>query len=52
MDAKARRYKTARYKLLAIESLSLDVKHEFNSDNKRLYSGKNGTRLLAERQFA
>ncbi|MBS3935379.1 MAG: hypothetical protein KGZ43_04325 [Sulfuritalea sp.] len=52
MYVEAGRYKTACYKLLVIESLSLDVKHEFNSDNKRLYSGKNGTRLLAERQFA
>jgi hypothetical protein len=52
MYAEAGRYKTSRYKLLVIESLSLDVKHEFNSDNKRLYSGKNGTRLLAEKQFA
>jgi len=46
------RYTASRFKLLTIESLLLDVKHEFNSDNKRLYSGKDGTRLLAERQFA
>ncbi|MDI6749003.1 MAG: hypothetical protein QMD73_02345 [Rhodocyclaceae bacterium] len=45
------RYKTTRFKLLALESLSLDVKHEFNSDNQRLYSGQDGTRLLAERAF-
>lgn len=44
-------YKTSRFKLLVIESLSLDVKHEFNSDNHRLYSGNDGTRLLAERKF-
>jgi hypothetical protein len=37
-----------RYKILSIESLSLDVKYEFNSDNQRMYSGKNGTVLLAE----
>jgi hypothetical protein len=34
--------------LLSIESLSLDVKYEFNSDNQRMYSGKDGTILLAE----
>ncbi|MFN3884917.1 MAG: hypothetical protein ACK4Q4_09195 [Rhodocyclaceae bacterium] len=45
-------YKTSRFKLLAIESLSLDVKHEFNSDNHRLYSGNDGARLLAEREFS
>jgi hypothetical protein len=28
--------------------LSLDVKYEFNSDNKRMYSGKDGTIILAE----
>ena len=33
---------------LSIEALSLDVKYEFNSDNKRMYSGKNGTIILAE----
>jgi len=37
-----------RYKILSIESLSLDVKYEFNSNNKRMYSGKNGTIILAE----
>ncbi len=45
------RYRTSCFKLLAIESLSLDVKHEFNSDNKRLYSGNHGTRLLAEKRL-
>lgn len=41
-------YKCKHYKILSIESLSLDVKYEFNSDNKRMYSGKNGTVVLAE----
>lgn len=41
-------YKCNHYKILSIESLSLDVKYEFNSDNKRMYSGKNGSVVLAE----
>jgi len=41
-------YKCKHYKILSIESLSLDVKYEFNSDNKRMYSGKNGAVILAE----
>ena len=41
-------YKCKHYKILSIESLSLDVKYEFNSDNKRIYSEDNGTILLAE----
>ncbi len=41
-------YKCKHYKILSTESLSLDVKYEFNSDNKRMYSGKNGAIILAE----
>ena len=41
-------YKCKHYKILSIESLLLDVKYEFNSDNKRMYSGKDGTSILAE----
>lgn len=41
-------YKCKHYKLLSLESLSLDVKYEFNSDNQRMYSGKNGTVILDE----
>jgi len=41
-------YKCKHYKILSIESLSLDVKYEFNSDNKRMYSGKDGTTVLGE----
>lgn len=33
---------------LVVETLSVDVKHEFNSDNRRLYSGKDGALLLRE----
>jgi len=40
-----------RYKILSIESLSLDLKYEFNSDNKRMYSGRNGTVILAEAEI-
>ena len=41
-------YKCKYYKILSIESLSLDVKYEFNSDNKKMYSGKDGAIILAE----
>lgn len=41
-------YKCSHYKILSIESLSLDIKYEFNSDNKRMYSGNDGTIILAE----
>jgi hypothetical protein len=41
-------YKCKHYKILSIESLSLDVKYEFNSDNKKMYSGKDGAIILAE----
>jgi hypothetical protein len=36
------------YKILSLDSLSLDVKYEFNSDNKRMYSGESGTIILDE----
>ena len=41
-------YKCKHWKVLSLEFLSLDVKYEFNSDNRRLYSGEDGTILLAE----
>ena len=41
-------YKCRHYKLLSLDSLSLDVKHEFNSDNKRMYSRESGAVVLAE----
>jgi len=34
--------------ILSIESLLLDVKPEFNSDNKRMYSNKDGAIILYE----
>lgn len=40
-------YKCKSYKILSIESLLLDLKYEFNSDNKRMYSG-DGTTILSE----
>jgi len=41
-------YKCKHYKILSLESLSIDVKYEFNSDNQRMYSGKNGAVILYE----
>ena len=41
-------YKCKSYKILSLESLSVDVKYEFNSDNQRLYSGNDGAVILAE----
>jgi len=41
-------YKCKHYKILSLESLSLDVKYEFNSDNKRMYSGQSGAIILDE----
>lgn len=44
-------YKCENYKILSLESLSLDVKYEFNSDNKRMYSGSYRTTILDEGQI-
>ncbi len=41
-------YRCKHYKILSLESLSIDVKYEFNSDNQRMYSGKNGATILDE----
>lgn len=41
-------YRCRHYKILSLDSLSLDVKYEFNSDNQRMYSGKAGTIILDE----
>ncbi|MFN3740596.1 MAG: hypothetical protein ACK4TF_08000 [Thermodesulfovibrionales bacterium] len=41
-------YKCKHYKILSLESLAVDVKYEFNSDNKRLYSGEPGAKILDE----
>ena len=45
-------YKCNHYKILSLEALSLDVKYEFNSDNKRMYSGENGTIILDEGEIS
>lgn len=50
--ARAGLYKTAGFKLLSINNLSLDLKHEFNSDNRRLYSGQHGALILHEESIA
>lgn len=41
-------YKCRHYKILSLDSLLLDVKYEFNSDNRRVYSGTSGTVVLAD----
>jgi len=41
-------YKCRHWKILSIENLLVDVKHEFNSNNRRLYSKDGGAILLAE----
>ena len=41
-------YRCKHYKILSLNSLSVDVKYEFNSDNQRVYSGKNGAVILTE----
>lgn len=43
-----KKYECVSYKLLSIENLSCDLKHEFNSDNKRLYAKE---LILAEEKF-
>ena len=40
-------YQLASYKIVSLEKLSLDLKYEFNSDNRRMYSGKDGAEILA-----
>lgn len=41
-------YRCRHYKILSLDSLSLDVKYEFNSSNRRMYSGENGAVVLDE----
>lgn len=41
-------YRCKHYKVLSLESLSIDVKYEFNSDNRRMYSSEDGTIVLTE----
>jgi len=47
-SGKANVYKCKHYKVVSLEALSIDIKYEFNSDNKRLYSGNDGAIVLAE----
>jgi hypothetical protein len=42
-------YKCRSFKVLSLEKLSMDIKHEFNSDNKRLYSNQDGAKILFEK---
>jgi len=46
-DGASGAYQLASYKIVSIEKLTLDLKYEFNSDNRRMYSGKNGAEILA-----
>lgn len=39
-------YSASAFKLLSLDNLSLDMKFELNSDNRRLYSGRDGATLL------
>ncbi|OFW80121.1 MAG: hypothetical protein A2887_01205 [Alphaproteobacteria bacterium RIFCSPLOWO2_01_FULL_40_26] len=48
IEPRAKKFYCASYKLLSIENLSCDLKHEFNSDNKRLYTKE---LILAEGRF-
>lgn len=41
-------FKCSHYKIISLESLLLDIKYEFNSDNKRLYSDVDGAKILAQ----
>lgn len=41
-------YKIEKYIILSLENLLVDVKHEFNADNKRLYCNTDTTKILAE----
>ena len=41
-------YKCKSYKILSLEYLSIDLKYEFNSDNRRMYSGEHGSIILCE----
>jgi len=52
MTQEDKAFKVSAFKLLALETLSCDIKHEFNSDNRRLYSGHDGTRILYEQRVA
>lgn len=44
-----KKFKVKGFKILSLEKLLMDVKHEFNSDNKRLYSNQHGAKILFEK---
>ncbi len=46
------RYKVKSYKIVSLENLLVDLKPEFNSDNKRLYSNEHGAKILAEGEIS
>jgi len=48
IDNKTGKYKCCHWRIISLENLSVDIKNEFNSDNKRLYSSDGGAKLLAE----
>lgn len=52
MERKTKRNKSVfickSFKILSLEELSMDLKFEFNSDNKRLYSNLDGAKILYE----
>jgi hypothetical protein len=48
MEKKDSAWFVRHYKIISIESLSIDLKHEFNTNNRRLYSNKDGAKILAE----
>lgn len=48
IDSKTGKYKCRHWRIISLENLSVDIKNEFNSDNKRLYSSDGGAKLLAE----
>lgn len=41
-------YQLVHYKLISLEQLALDVKYEFNSNNRRMYSGNDGAVTIAD----
>lgn len=45
------KYKCKSFKIISIESLSVDLKYEFNSDNKRMYSNIDGAKILHQEEF-
>jgi hypothetical protein len=40
------KYTAVSFKILSIEKMECDLKHEFNSSNKKMYSNSNGVNIL------